>query len=134
MLVTPIALFQPLPKGEFKLEQRRSERIPVSLAGFLQYNTEEIPIQVVNISAGGACLSMKTDDFARLEKADTLAGYVQHRRGTVPFDGQVCWTSTVDDITQTGISFVASQPQLTSLLLEFQPQKEEEPREGSFFI
>lgn len=116
------------------MEKRSSSRIAVGLSGHIDWRKLKIPIQVENISAGGACLSMNSEHFVKIGKSEELEGFIEFRKDTIPFRGSVCWSSVAAEQSQVGISFASGQPVLTTLVLNFQPEDDHGPQDGSFFV
>lgn len=100
------------------MENRQSDRIPVHLKGHLDWEDTVVSITVLNISTGGACLAIDSEHWNRIEDYQDLCGVIHFNNQSVPFRGEVRWSSTNDTQTLAGIAFHSNQHRLIAKTLE----------------
>lgn len=82
-----------------------------------------IPITLLNISVGGACLAIDSTHWAKLESEKELKGSIHFPGESAPFEGEVRWSSSNEQQTLAGIAFNTTQPSLIAKTLELLIQK-----------
>jgi len=113
---------------------RRFHRIDVDLKGFLALDSEKIAVQILNLSKGGACLSLTPSDFEKLITLRNLKGSFRLKNEEIPFSCHICWSSESSSALTLGVEFTAMQPSLTKAILNLTHTHEPDFQDGSFHL